>query len=92
MEREKRAKNIIIKGIKGVKEGKGELEKRVKQILKRLKVEVKVVEIKRLERGRREWGEMVMVKVRSEEEERKVIENKKKLKGGEFWIEKDLTW
>lgn len=84
MEREKRARTIIIKGIKGEKEGKGELEKRVEQILKRLKVEVKVVEIKRLERGRREWGETVMVKVRSAEEERKVIKNKKKLKGGNF--------
>lgn len=54
MERENRARNIIIKGIKGVKEGKGELEKRVEQIPKRLEVEVKVVEIRRLKRGRRE--------------------------------------
>lgn len=56
-ESEKRERNIIIKRIKGVKEEKEELERRVEQIWKVLDVEVRIVEIKSLEKGRREWGE-----------------------------------
>lgn len=54
---------------------------------------MKVKEEKRLESGRREWGEMV--EVGNEKEKCKVLENKKKLNSrGEkdIWIEKDLTW
>lgn len=80
MKSEKRERNILIKGIKRVKEEKEELDRRVKQILKGLDVEVRIVEIKRLEKGRREWGELLRVKVGSEEEGRKVLENKKRLR------------
>lgn len=76
----KRERNIIIKGIKGVKEEKEELERKVEQIWKVLDVEVRIVEIKKLEKGRREWGELLRVKVGSEEERRQVLENKKKLR------------
>lgn len=92
LERKKRRRNIIIKGIRGVKKRKEELEgKKSWQILKGLEVEVKIIKIKRLEKGRREWGEMVMVKVGNEEEGRRVLENKK-LRGGEIWIERHLAW
>lgn len=35
---------------------------------------------------------MLIVKVRSEENKRKILENKRKLKGGSIWIEEDLSF
>lgn len=93
-EREKRGKKIVIKGIKGVKEQR-DLERKVRQVIGVLGVDVKIGEMKRVEAGKRKWGEMVVVEVGSEEERRKVMESKRKLRLSgekEVWIEKDLTW
>lgn len=35
---------------------------------------------------------MILVKIASEKEKRGVLENKEELRGGDIWIEKDLTW
>jgi len=37
-------------------------------------------------------GGILIVKMDSEEEKRKILQNKWRLKGEEVWIEKDLTW
>jgi len=62
--------------------------------MKRLGVEIKVEEIKRIEAGRKEKGSRVsrVVKVGSEKEKRRIMQNKLnwKLKGEELW-EDDLT-
>lgn len=65
----------------------GMIKKRVEQILRGMDVEVK--EEKRLESGRREWGEMV--EVGNEKEKCKVLENKKKLnsrRGKDYGLKK----
>ena len=35
---------------------------------------------------------MVLVELEDERERRQILKNKKKLKGKEIWMEKDLTW
>jgi len=88
-ERESRRRNIMIKGLK---EGEGGIEKDVEEIWKKLGVEVKMEGIKRIEAGRTERGCMIRVRVGSEEEKRRIWKNKGKLRGGEVWLEDDLTW
>lgn len=55
---------------------------------------MRIKEVKRLESGKREWGEMVLVEVGSEEERWKVLEYKKLnfRREKRIWIGKDLTW
>lgn len=49
-------------------------------------------EIRRMKTGREERGELVTVRMGSEVIKRRVLENKRKLKGKEIWIEEDLTF
>lgn len=59
--------------------------------MKKIGVEVKIEEIRKIEAGRREKGDMA-VKVGSEEEKSRIMRNKWKLRDESTWIEEDLTW
>ncbi|EFN81027.1 hypothetical protein EAI_05498 [Harpegnathos saltator] len=87
-EREERRKNVVVRevemGEKGVEEG-------VKEIWKRMELEVDMKEVRRLGEGQREGEGTVLVKLGSMEEKRKVMEAKKKLRGRKERIEDDLT-
>lgn len=88
-EREERKKNVVVKGLKE----KGEkMINEIEYILKGIEAEVKVEDVRIVEAGRKEWGGMAVVRLGSAEEKRRVMENKKKLKGGKIWIDEDLSW
>jgi len=84
-----RRKNVVIKG---VKEGEASLKEKVEEVIKMLGIEVKIEEIRRIEAGKKEKGSMIVVRVENEEAKRNIVRNKWKLKGGDIWIEEDLTW
>ncbi|KYN09432.1 hypothetical protein ALC57_18451, partial [Trachymyrmex cornetzi] len=86
--RVERKKNIIIRGIE---EGKGGIEGRIREILEKLEVGVEIENIRKVEAGRKEKGWMGVVTLRSEEERGRVLNSKGKLKGSEIWIEEDRT-
>jgi len=88
-ERGERKRNLLIRGLKEGKEG---MREEVERVMKRIGVEVKVKEIRRIETGRKEIGSRAIVRVESEDEKTRIMQNKWKLKGGELWIEDDLTW
>lgn len=67
---------------------RGDLEK----IGKEIGVELEVEDLRKVRTGKEKKGEMVIVKVKSEECRKKVPENKKKLRGRKVWIEEDLTF
>lgn len=82
MERRERFNNIAIKGTHGIKDGKKE---EVEQFLQtKLGIEVKVEEA---------WkrGQVVLAKLKDEDEKRKVMENKSKLKETQIFIDHDLS-
>jgi len=51
-----------------------------------------VEEVRKIEAGKTERGNKVIVKLRSEDMRRRIVMNKWKLKGGEIWVEEDITW
>jgi len=90
-ERGERRRNLIVKGMKG---GEGSMKERVEKVIKGLgvRVEGKVEDVRRIDGGKREKGDMVIVKMATKEAKREVMVNKWRLKGKEIWIEEDLTW
>lgn len=84
--REKRKRNLVFKGEKG--DIRRELEKIGKEIGMKLEVE----EIRKVRMWREEKAKMVIVKVKSGGSRRKILENNKKFKGREVWIEVNLTF
>jgi len=88
-ERGERRRNLLMRGLKEREEG---MREEVEGVMKRIGVEVKVKEIRRIETGRKEKGNRTIVRVENEDEKAKIMQNKWKLKGGELWIEDDLTW
>lgn len=87
-ERDDRKRNIVIKGLR-VEEGR--VKEGIEKLMKEIGVKVKIGEIRRIRTGKEERGEMVIVRLNNEEERRK-IESKRKLKGEKVWIMEDLTW
>jgi len=89
-EREKRRRNIIIKGMEA-KEGKR--REAVEEILEVIGAKVEIKEVRRIgeitEKGR---GEMMLVKLESEDQKWEVMAKKKNLKGRKERIAEDLTW
>lgn len=75
-ERKEMRRNIVLKGLKV----EGKVRKGIEKVLEKIGVRVKIGEIKRIGKGKGEGGEMV-VKLDSEEERKKVIERKRRLKG-----------
>ncbi|XP_011706307.1 PREDICTED: golgin subfamily A member 6-like protein 22, partial [Wasmannia auropunctata] len=88
-EREDRRKNLLVKGLK---EGEGSSKERVEEVLRGLGMEIKIEDIRKLDVGKREKGDMVVVRVGSEDMKRNILLNKWRLKGKDWWIEEDLTW
>lgn len=86
--RERRKKNLVF-GVRKVTEGSKE---EIKNICKKIGIDIEIEEIRKVKTGREEKGDMLIVKVRSEENKRKILENKRKLKGRNVWIEEDLTF
>lgn len=64
----------------------------MESICKEIEVSIDIEEIKEIKAGKEEKGRMVIVKVKSDESRRKILENKRKLRGKEVWIEKDQTF
>ncbi|XP_029053356.2 vicilin-like seed storage protein At2g18540 [Osmia bicornis bicornis] len=89
-EKEERKKNIIIKGIKTTRE---EMKEKAEEILKITGVEEAIEEAKAI--GLTEGGKgdnMLLLKIKSIDLKRKIMEGKKTPKGREERIEEDLTW
>lgn len=82
-EKEERMNNIVIKGL--IVEGSVAKEKVEEFLNDKLEVAGRV-------RGVRLSGKVLVVVLESEEMKRKVMSNKNKLKGGNIFIENDLTW
>ncbi|EFN88061.1 hypothetical protein EAI_15286 [Harpegnathos saltator] len=86
-EREERRKNVLVRrveiGVKGMEEG-------VKEVWRRMELKVEMREVKRPGNGQKEEDGMVLVKLDSLKEKRKVMEAKK-LRRRRERIEDDLT-
>lgn len=83
--REARKCNIVIKSREILKEdenGKEWLERFIKE---KIKIECKIVEC-------RSSGPVLVAKVESEKKKKEVMMNKNRLKGGNIFIENDLSW
>lgn len=89
-EREKRRKNIVIKGVETKDGNKREA---VEELLKVIDVKVEITEIRRIgvgmEKGR---GEMLLVKLGNKEQKWEIMTKKKNLKGRKERVYEDLTW
>lgn len=88
-EREKRRKNIIIRGVE-VKEGKK--KEVIERIMKDIGADVRVKEIKRLGRDREKDRKMVWLRLEDEEQRREVLRKKSRLRGRKERIMEDWTW
>ena len=88
-EREERRENIIIKGLK---KGDTSVEERVRELMGELKTEVEIRGVRIVGRREESKGEMVIVKLGSIEQKRRVLERKMVLKGRRERIEEDWTW
>lgn len=88
-EREKRRRNIVIKGIKITK---GKRREVVEKMMKDIGAKVKVEEIRRLKGNKEEGTQMIWVRLENAEQRRKVMERKKRLRGRKERIVEDLTW
>lgn len=87
-ERELR-RNVIIKGME-VKNGR--LEEAVKEVMRKIGVEAKVEETRSIGGTKDKRGEMVLVKMKDEDEKSEVMSKKGKLKRRRERIEEDYTW
>lgn len=77
-DREERKRNVIIKGVE-IKEGKR--REAVEKVLEIIRARVEVREVKRIARDRDREGEMILVRLGSEEQRKEVMERKAKLRG-----------
>lgn len=84
-EREKMKEYSDKRNKKGIREG--DIRNRVKEILKKIKIEVKIESVKKIKTEKRDWREMAVVKLENEEKKKKITENKikRKLKGSTIW-------
>jgi len=88
-ERGERRRNILLKELKVGEEG---MKKSVEEILARLGEDIIIEEIRMVQAGKMERGKLIVVRLKSEDMRRRVLMNKWKLKGGDIWLEEDLTW
>lgn len=78
--RGERRRNFVLKGLK---EGEAGVKEGVEEMLRRIGVEVRIEEVRKVEAGRMERESMVIVRIRDEKKKR-VMRNKGKLKGSEM--------
>lgn len=77
-EREKRKRNLIFKGVKG---GERDAVEEIRKICDELEVEVEIEETRRVKTGREGRGEVIIVTVKKEENKRRILERKRRLRG-----------
>lgn len=87
--RGERKKNILIRGLREGGEERRKVE--IEGLIKKIGVEMRLEEIRKVEAGKNSKRGMIVAKVGSEGETKKVMENKWKLRGEEIWIDNDLT-
>lgn len=80
-ERLKRRRNLIFKGIR---EDSGRIREGVENICREIGVSVGIDEVKEVKAGKEEKRKMVIVKLNSEGDKKKILTNKSKLKGKEI--------
>lgn len=80
-ERLKRRRNLIFKGIR---EDSGRIREGVENICREIGVSVGIDEVKEVKAGKEEKRKMVIVKLNSEGDKKKILTNKGKLKGKEI--------
>lgn len=76
-EREKK-RNLVFKG---VKEEKRNIKEELLRICKVIRMEIKIKEMKEMKARKEERGKMVIVRIRSKEIKKIILENKRRLKG-----------
>lgn len=87
-DREERRANIIVKGVKT--EGK-EGKEVIKELWDQMEIKEEVMEIRKVGGLDRKGKGMILVRLRGVEEERKIMEARKKLRGEKLRVEDDLT-
>lgn len=88
-EKEERRRNLVLRGIRIGERGIREI---TEEVLKKIGVEAKIEDIKKIDIGKKDKDSLVVIKVGSEEEKSRIMQNKWKLKGSEIWLNDDLTW
>lgn len=73
--------------MKGYKGEEKEVRSVIGEIFKRIGAEVKIEEVRTVRTGRKEWREMAVVKLETEEGKEEVMRRKKELRGETLWIE-----
>lgn len=81
-------RNILVKGLE---RGEENVESKVRKVLESLGVEVKEMLVKKIRGGKEDRGEMVLVRLESEEKKKEMMRKMGKLRGGRVWIEEDCT-
>ncbi|KAL0105549.1 hypothetical protein PUN28_016911 [Cardiocondyla obscurior] len=90
-------KNKVIKLEKIIKERdkterkKNKIKGEVKEILRKLELDIETEEIKMVKEGKGEKGGVVILKMRNEEDKERTMKKKEKLKGTKIWIQKDRS-
>lgn len=87
-DREERRANIIVKGVKT--EGK-EGKEVIKELWDQMEIKEEVMEIRKVGGLDRKGKGMILMRLRGVEEERKIMEARKKLRGEKLRVEDDLT-
>jgi len=87
-EREEKRRNIVIKGIKG---GKDEVEKEIKEIMRELGEEIGKESIRSVRKIGKEMN-ISIVRLKNMDQKRRVMMRRKYMKGRNIKIEDDLTW
>lgn len=75
--------------IKGVKvEGRG-IKETVEEVIKEMKIEVDIEEVRRTGGKDKKGREMIVVRLKNEEQKRRIMERKRNLKDRKEWVEED---
>lgn len=70
----------------------GDTKREIIKIGKGIGIEIEIEQLRKVKTGKEERGEMVIVKIITEENRRKILENKKKLRRKDVWLEEDQTF
>ena len=88
-EKAERKTNIVVRGVKA-EEGKEKEE--VEKVIEKIGVKVRIEGVRKIKAYKEEYGGVWIIRLVNEEEKRKVLEEKRKLRGEKIWITEDLTW
>src|SRR5436190_12903297 len=88
-EKAERKTNIVVRGVKA-EEGKEKEE--VEKVIEKIGVKVRIEGVRKIKAYKEECGGVWIVRLANEEEKKKVLEEKRKLRGEKIWITEDLTW